>query len=34
MAEDLVAQYLGEAQKEIGVTVNEAAVRQVVGGTI
>ena len=33
-AEDLVAQYLAEAQKEIGVSINDSAIRQVVGGTI
>jgi peptidyl-prolyl cis-trans isomerase D len=34
MSEDLVAEYLAEAQREIGVSINDSAIRQVVGGTL
>jgi peptidyl-prolyl cis-trans isomerase D len=32
MSEDLLAEYVAEAQKGISVTVNQPAIRQVVGG--
>ena len=31
-AEDLIAQYIGRLQTELGATINEAALNQVIGG--
>jgi peptidyl-prolyl cis-trans isomerase D len=34
MSDDIIAQYIAEVQKEIGVVVNPQAVRQVIGGDV
>jgi peptidyl-prolyl cis-trans isomerase D len=33
LADDILAQYIVQVQNEIGVTVNDTVLRQVIGGT-
>jgi peptidyl-prolyl cis-trans isomerase D len=34
MSDDIVSQYIGQVQKDLGVTINQQVVRQVVGGEV